>query len=207
MFSVECPHGRLRFRTSAIRFAWTVDHCRILDASQLMREGILGQGVTRAGTWQWTRIDTGEVTASIDYRVDTSSDPALHLTYNPAEGAKPLNEAIGLETTRPHRGGLRWWFTCPLVVDGERCGRRVQKLYLPHSGRYFGCRHCYELSYESKNKDARMRAISKAQRIRRRLGGSPSIHEPFPEKPIAMWERTYNRLRDQRSGQRTCIGR
>ena len=42
-----------------------------------------------------------------------------------------------------------------------------------------------------------MRAISKAQRIRRHLGGSPSIHEPFPEKPPRMWERTYNRLREQ----------
>ena len=37
------------------------------------------------------------------------------------------------------------WFVCPLVG----CGRRVGKLYLPPGGRYYGCRHCYRLTYES----------------------------------------------------------
>ena len=83
-------------------------------------------------------------------------------------------------TLAPHRSGE----TMPKYCGGSR-GK-------PNS--------CYDLGYESQNKDARMRAISKSQRIRRRLGGSPSVHEPFPEKPPKMWERTYNRLRDQAIG-------
>jgi hypothetical protein len=56
---------------------------------------------------------------------------------------------VGLTTTRPHFGGRRWWFVCPLGVDGRPCGRRVGKLYLPPAGRYFGCRHCHGLTYTS----------------------------------------------------------
>jgi hypothetical protein len=54
-----------------------------------------------------------------------------------------------IATTRPRFGGLRWWFVCPLTVNGRPCGRRVGKLYLPPAGRYFGCRHCHDLTYTS----------------------------------------------------------
>jgi hypothetical protein len=45
-----------------------------------------------------------------------------------------------------------------------------------------------------------MRALGIVQRWRRRLGGSASLLEPFPKKPIRMHWRTYQRLRqrDQR---------
>ena len=46
-------------------------------------------------------------------------------------------------------GGVRWWFLCTLTCDGRYCGRRVGKLYLPPGGRYYGCRHCYDLTYKS----------------------------------------------------------
>ncbi len=49
----------------------------------------------------------------------------------------------------PHFGGVRWWFVCPLVINGRLCRRCVQKLYLPPRGRYYGCRHCYNLTYTS----------------------------------------------------------
>jgi hypothetical protein len=39
-------------------------------------------------------------------------------------------------TTRPHLGGLRWWFVCPLIVGGCACGRRCAKLYL--HGQFLG---------------------------------------------------------------------
>jgi len=46
-------------------------------------------------------------------------------------------------------GGKRWWFHCPLIKDGQICNRRVGRLYLPSGGHYFGCRHCYDLTYPS----------------------------------------------------------
>ena len=57
---------------------------------------------------------------------------------------------IQLQTTSMHFGGVRWWFTCPLLVQGKRCNRRVGKLYLPPGARYFGCRHCHDVVFRRK---------------------------------------------------------
>ncbi|MHC4462183.1 MAG: hypothetical protein ACYS30_12255 [Planctomycetota bacterium] len=58
---------------------------------------------------------------------------------------------VALQTTPCNFVGVRYWFTCPLSVNGVYCGRRVAKLYKAPGGNYFGCRHCYNLSYESRN--------------------------------------------------------
>jgi len=92
---------------------------------------------------------------------------------------------VWLTTTRPHFGGLRWWFCCPLRVEGRPCGRRVGKLYLPPGGRYFGCRHCHGLTYTSCQDSRRFDAlyrwlareagvdVAEARRALRGLGGGP----------------------------------
>jgi hypothetical protein len=35
------------------------------------------------------------------------------------------------------------------------CGKRVGILYLPQGGKYFGCRHCYQLTYKSSQEQHR----------------------------------------------------
>ena len=75
--------------------------------------------------------------------------------------------------------------------------RRVQKLYLPPNARRFGCRHCSDLTYDSRRRDARRRAIWKAIKIRERLGGREYLEEEFPARPPRMWRRTYERLRKE----------
>jgi hypothetical protein len=91
--------------------------------------------------------------ASVSYRVDLNGgNPRLRLLYTVTgrDGAKQdLDEPIPLQSTCQRNGGPRWWFTCPLAVNGRACGRRAAKLYLPPGGRYFGCRVCYDLTYES----------------------------------------------------------
>ncbi len=59
---------------------------------------------------------------------------------------KRLDCKIELVSTPCYYGGHRWWFICPLVVNGNVCGRRVGVLYLG-DGEYFGCMHCYDLAY------------------------------------------------------------
>lgn len=60
---------------------------------------------------------------------------------------------VQLATSPCYYGGVRYWFVCPLVKDGIPCQRRVGILY--QAGKYFGCRHCYSLTYESRNQNRR----------------------------------------------------
>jgi hypothetical protein len=78
-----------------------------------------------------------------------------------------MDYKVELVATRCQFGGVRWWFICPLDLDGVKCGRRVQKLFLPSKGRflsahpprYFGCRACHELTYTStQNRNRRVDA-------------------------------------------------
>jgi hypothetical protein len=83
------------------------------------------------------------------------------------------------------------------------CRRRAQKLYHPRGGDRFGCRHCYNLSYESRSYRAVDRARERAQAVRLRLGGSASLLDPFPFKPRGMWWQTYERLQEHYHRQNT----
>ena len=129
----------------------TVEDCRCLDANRWMREGILREGSRQWGGWTWRNAHTGEKTSSIGYEVDTTdmAYPWVRLYYTFTESQMKIDYRIRLQTTYPHFGGIRWWFTCPLSVNGRACQRRVSKLYLSPGGRYFGCRHCCDLTYTS----------------------------------------------------------
>ena len=130
------------------------DWCRL--SKRVTVEGSLSLGVGdfrggfkpySAGTFTWTRA--GTVTGSISYSVNRdTTPPTVELRYRWRD-QEDIQLPIRLQTTRPTFGGHRWWFTCPLIVSGVACNRRVGKLYLPPGARYFGCRRCYSLSYES----------------------------------------------------------
>jgi hypothetical protein len=111
------------------------------------------------------------------------------------EDWQDVEEPVAIVRTPCRFGGSRPWFVCPGVVDGIPCRRRVGKLYGP--GRYFLCRHCYGLAYQSQREQAHDRALRRAVAIRRRLGGEPGMLCPFPEKPKGMHWRSYERLRQR----------
>jgi hypothetical protein len=143
-----------------------VEDCRRLDANRWMREDILKSGVHHIGSWVWySDASLREKNSEIGYEVNTLDHPPwLRLTYTFTASKHDIDYRIRLVTTRPRFGGLRWWFICPLGVDSRACGRRVGKLYLPPGGRYFGCRHCYNLTYtscqESRRNDGLLRRIA-----------------------------------------------
>jgi len=127
----------------------TVEQCVTLDVNRLAKDGAL-----RLGAWGNVCWGNGEGGA-VAFR--TVFGPAggrfFQISYtlpdhdegDPDEVVIPIR----LQTTRPHLGGVRWWFTCPLIIGGIACERRVAKLYLPPSGRHFGCRTCHDLTYQS----------------------------------------------------------
>jgi hypothetical protein len=124
--------------------ATTVEQCRRLDANELARTGALKAGACSSGSCTWGSNAIGYEANTID-----PADAWLRLFYTFTNSGESVDYRVGLETTRPHFGGLRWWFRCPLSVNGLPCGRRVGKLYLPPCGHYYGCRHCHRLTYTS----------------------------------------------------------
>lgn len=97
---------------------------------------------------------------------------------------------VPLEWTPCNYGGLRAWFHCPT----RGCGRRVAILYCDGNRGTLSCRHCLQLTYQSRQDSDKYRALHRVEGIRASLGGSPCIVDPFPEKPKGMHWRTYHRL-------------
>jgi hypothetical protein len=130
-----------------------VEDCLSLDASRWTREGILKPGVYQSGYWHWTYRSGGGFTVNYEVVTTDSAWCGVRLYYSWVWTATKAQESadyhVRLTTTRPRFGGVRWWFVCPLIVEGRPCGRRVGKLYLPPQARFFGCRHCHQLTYTS----------------------------------------------------------
>jgi hypothetical protein len=142
----------------------TVEECLTVDVNRLLRHGLLDRWPT-TGTIRWYDTRTGERTSSVSYtrRHINEDSVILQLSYAITRGSGEKDDvemAICMTTTRPTFGGRRWWFQCPLVVGGIPCSRRVTKLHSPPGGLYFGCRHCYDLTYRSCQESHRWTACS-----------------------------------------------
>ena len=125
-----------------------VEECRKFDIKSFRPYLIPG----RSGRWVWSIGD--EERASISYQILGTHKPGgIKLRYTITKWNKEkldLDYVVRLTTTTLPWGGVRYWFVCPLTVNGKACGRRVGVLYLPPgANHYFGCRHCYDLTYQS----------------------------------------------------------
>lgn len=128
----------------------TVEDCHALDIAIFpVPEFTYQSPWPRVVSWRNYR---DVVTASVGYTCEPCGNSSAILRFSYTVGRDdPLRteEPIPVVTTQPYFGGVRWWFICPLTVNGRACQRRARKLYLPSGGRYFGCRICYNLTYES----------------------------------------------------------
>jgi hypothetical protein len=61
----------------------------------------------------------------------------------------------------------------------------------------FACRCCNSITFQSRTEGARYRALSRANRIKAKLGGQTGMFHPFPTKPVRMRWTTYARLAAQ----------
>ena len=167
----------------------TVETYNHLDVNSLNRKGLLEPG-TR-GSVSWSRGD--KTLGSVGFEVENGY---FVLDYrhrrSSSEEWEEVRYHIPLVWTACNFGGGRPWFLCPGVINSRYCGRRVAKLY--DRGKYFLCRHCYDLTYRSCKDGQKYRALHKCQRIRRSLGGSANMTLPFPPKPKGMHFDTYFRL-------------
>lgn len=112
-----------------------------------------------------------------------------HKTRSTWEPTRQVRYKVPLTWTEPRFGGRRWWWCCPLT--GRRCGR----LYLPLGASYFAGRETYRLAYQSQRETTPDRAMRKARKLHKRLGGDgEALGEFTPPKPKGMHRGTYERL-------------
>ena len=145
------------------------DHHR-LDVGVLTRSGLL----MASGTLSWAD--------GYSVSVNGYGDSVI-LTY--AISGKDVQERILIDKTPVHLGGFRSWFLCP------DCNKRIGSLYLV---KQFRCRHCHDLRYRSQRETPRFRAISRIQRVRKKLTGDGNLMKQRPRRPRYMHHRTYQRL-------------
>ncbi len=126
------------------------DNLKKIEMSWLKKQGMLSAWYF--GTINWTHGWSGTKT-SIGITVSTNSKTVrLNYIQTDSDGTKrDFDYTVSLTETPCHYGGTRFWFICPLVKSGVPCKRRVGVLY--KGGDYFGCRHCYELTYNSRNEN------------------------------------------------------
>lgn len=110
----------------------------------------------KSGVIKWTSgWDGSESSIGIMGRV-SEDDAYIKLTYTQTDQdgiKKDFDYKVYLARSPCNYGGVRYWFICPLSANGKPCDRKVGVLY--KNGDYFGCRHCYNLTYASKNENRR----------------------------------------------------
>jgi hypothetical protein len=144
------------------------DDLLFLDMADLKRLHLLDPGSkSRSGTLAWTKKGEGSPFAMVGFslRFDTAASTplgTLRLGYAVGQPQQSVDYSIRMESDPCRFGGVGWWFACPVLCGTGRvaCRKRARALYL--HGRYFGCRYCHELTYES-----RQRSDSRAYRILR----------------------------------------
>lgn len=158
------------------------DHLH-LDIRKLNRGGLLEPSWSGRLKWRAGNHELG----SIDLAVEAGDryPAAIRLGYR--KYGESISYAIGISWTPCSFGGYRPWWHCP----GNNCGRRVAILHLE---RYFLCRHCLDLAYQSTREPPIARYRQRAEKLRYRLGGLGRGSEPIPPKPKGMHKTTYRRL-------------
>lgn len=145
------------------RYYWDkkeeADLLKKIEVWWLKKNGYLEPNSWKSAGIRWTHGFSGRE-SSVSIQTSIMEDEKylrIYYTQTNNDGSKKdFDYKVFITTTPCNYGGHRYWFICPLSRKGVYCGRRVGVLY--KAGDYFGCRHCYDLTYNSRN----LGGISKA---------------------------------------------
>lgn len=135
-----------------------VESCLSLSTFKLNKLGLLTGDWTPEQTLTW-KTPQGAIIGSVKVCAKPMgiSGGSVELTHTCQDKKSGIlthcKYMVGLTTTPCNYGedSIRYWFLCPLSHKDKLCGKRVGTLYRPPGELYFGCRHCYNLSYASRN--------------------------------------------------------
>lgn len=127
-----------------------VDWCKKIEIWWLLRDMSVHGKTYKNITISWgDNGSRGRISAEVSI---WGEEKYARFTYTQTESngeKKDFDYKVPIIETPCHFGGTRFWFQCSLYKAGKYCGKRVGVLY--KDGDWFGCRHCYELTYSSRN--------------------------------------------------------
>ena len=153
------------------------------DLSRPARQPCPSSGLLRAVKIEGCR--TLRVHWVLEHQRNEEAPTLLLLFYSPTRvgNEREVSQRVNLMTTQPNFGGVRHWLSCPLLVEGKPCGRRVSKLYLPPAGDRFGCRECHNLTYRSSQQSHRYDGVCGLM-----SAGAPEVEETL-KRAFALQDR------------------
>jgi len=122
----------------------SVELCKAISTKTLREYGFFADNISGEIVW---RNDFGNKIGAVNVR--SVCGYGMRQKRIEVTGGSVVRHLIELSVTACNFGGFRYWFLCPAVKNGVYCGNRVTKLYLPSGGKVFGCRQCYDLTYQS----------------------------------------------------------
>jgi len=137
----------------------TVEDCLTLSMRALRRRRAIVTGAWSSGTWGWKYDWEDQSHATIGYEANLCSPEDAWLRLHYSANGERVDYRVRLVSTKPAFGGVRWWFTCPLVRHDGGSPRRVAKLHLPPGRKYFGSREGYGLTYKSCQESGQFRSL------------------------------------------------
>jgi hypothetical protein len=149
---ISMSAGSREFRLRKTR----VDEARSVDILTLQRKGVFTKESAWSGLITWSRNE--EVAASLSFVLEygESGPTGVRFMYTITDKdtgeRKDYTYTVPVVSTRCNYGGMRWWFICPIVMNGRACQRPCRIIYRPPGAEYFGCRECHELTYESRQR-------------------------------------------------------
>jgi len=165
-----------------------VEDCLSLSVNYLHRHRCLRPG--SVGSIRW--FHNGEKLGSTGFRMEGDRFFLVYRHRSYGGEWEEVEEPVYVVRNSCWFGGTRPYFICPGSENGIVCGRRVVKLYA--EGKYYLCRHCYRLKYSSQYEGSWDRSMTRANKIRERLGGEWGMDSLLPPRPKGMWRRTYEHL-------------
>ena len=158
----------------------TTDSKLRLSIDYLIKERLLKNNQLSNGSLRWSSISSGENRGSVSFTADLCESYSITLKYQ-FNKAEDIETKIYLTTTAPYFGGVRYWFLCP------RCGKKFSFLY---GGKYFLCRTCHSLCYESQQLSYPYRMLEMSRKYERRAENK----EKGYGKKKGMHLKTYEKL-------------
>lgn len=132
------------------------EHCRWFTVAVLVGDHPPAAG--RAAKLVWAAV--GGVESELAFAFTAPRTVTLAYGWGAGADRKEFAYPLELIPLPTPNGGTRYLARCPLIVNGVRCSRRVAKLYQPPRSPYFGCRHCHQLTYRSRQAhDRRVSAL------------------------------------------------